>query len=92
MQGQSCCSLDNVVNLSKESMKETLLEKIKTLCEGEEFHFKADHDFSRDLIEVLQENFYESPLKAKFLEEGPEQWIIKVKLPKEGEGCCGCCG
>lgn len=88
----SCCSHDNVVLLSKDSMKQTLLEKIKSLSVGEEFHFKADHDFSRTLIEVLQENFYESPLKAKFLEEGPQHWIIKVKLPKEGEGCCGSCG
>lgn len=92
MQEESCCGLDNVVSLSKDTMKNSIEEKIKALAVGGEIHFKGDHDFSKTLIEVLNEHFSDLPLKARFMEEGPSNWIIKIKYPKEGEGCCGSCG
>jgi uncharacterized protein (DUF2249 family) len=92
MQGQECCTENSAICLNgAENISATISEKVKALKEGDEIFLKANHDFSKMLIEVIQNEFFELPLKAKFMEEGPTNWTIKVKYPKAGEGCCGCC-
>lgn len=92
MLGESCCNDELVTKcLTKENAQELLLTLIGKMNEGDENYFSADYDFSKELIETIQKNFAHLPLKAKFMEEGPKNFIIKVKYPKAGEGCCGCC-
>ncbi len=92
MLGENCCN-DGLITkaLSKENASEVLHSQISKMNEGDENYFSADYDFSAQLIEMIQKNFANLPLKAKFMEEGPKNFVIKVKYPKAGEGCCGCC-
>ena len=71
--------------------RELLNSKIGSLNEGDQVIFEANYDFSETLIELVNSNYAESQLRAKMLQDGPETWIIKVKIPKMGEGCCGSC-
>lgn len=81
---------------TKLSKSETIQVDIKLelqqMIEGDLRFFESDYDFSKDLIEVMQNHFEMTPFKAVFMQEGPHTWTIKVKYPVPGQGCCGGCG
>lgn len=86
------CELSNdSIEINFENAETELHNIISELKEGEERHLTCKKDFSNSLIKVINTHFSHLPLKAKLLDESSNGILIKVKYPKAGEGCCGCC-
>jgi hypothetical protein len=88
---ESSCNTAEIISLDLDKMESSILEIVKNLKEGEERQLFCKDDFSNVLIKIINENFAHLPLKAKLLNHDENGVLIKIKYPKEGEGCCGCC-
>lgn len=81
-----------MIKLSSTNLKEELDKIIGGMSEGQKLSLFCENDFSKNLIDLMNEKYMDLPLKAKLLSEGKDGYIIKLVYPdSKGGGCCGCC-
>lgn len=82
---------DCLTTLQFETAENEIIKVITEMNEGDERHLFCAQDFSGILINIVNTQFAHLPLKAKLMSQNDEGLTIKVKYPRNGEGCCGCC-
>ncbi len=88
---ESSCSTPEVISIELDKAESKIIDLVTNLQEGDEHLLFCKDDFSNILISVINEKFSHLPLKAKLMNQDEKGILIKIKYPKAGEGCCGCC-